>query len=67
MFPGTLLAKKYKNSLTQSATHKEEFVALCVGIPSDTIDLWVSKITMWEIDRKNPNPYFHPLSGMTYH
>ena len=64
---GTLLAKKYTNALAQSATHEDEYVALCVGIPADTLGPWRTKILTWEADRDQPNPYFNPTSGMSCH
>ena len=59
-----LLAKKYANALIQSATHTDELAALCVGIPKETLDLWTTRIITWEFDRKQPNPYSNPLSGV---
>lgn len=61
--PGTLLAKKYTNSLTQAAIHEDEFAALSVGISEEIINLWTAKITAWEVDRQKSNPYFSPTSG----
>ena len=61
---GTLLAKKYTNALEQSAAHADEFDALCVDVPKETLDSWTEKITSWECDRSKPNPYFNPSSGM---
>ena len=63
--PGTLLAKKYTNALTQSATHADEFSALCIGILDDTLASWTAAILSWEGDRDQPNPYFNPSSGMS--
>ncbi|KAF9777691.1 hypothetical protein BJ322DRAFT_1114826 [Thelephora terrestris] len=60
---GTLLAKKYTNALVQSATHADEFDALCVGVSPDTVNLWTERILNWEGDRSQPNPYFNPSSG----
>jgi len=65
LLSGTLLPKKYTNALTQSATHTDEFAALCVSIPKDTLDSWTAKILSWERDRNQPNPYFNPSSGMS--
>ena len=62
-FLGALLAKKYSNAVKQSATHNDEFDGLCVGIPDKTLDSWTEKITAWEFDRGEPNPYFQPSSG----
>ncbi|KAF9782642.1 hypothetical protein BJ322DRAFT_1022239 [Thelephora terrestris] len=62
---GTLLAKKYTNALVQSATHEDEFTALCTGISSETLGLWTTGITEWELDRTKPNPYFRPSSGLS--
>ena len=61
---GPLLAKKYEAAQTQSATHSDEFTALCIDIPKDTLDSWTEKIISWEANRNQPNPFFHPSSGM---
>jgi hypothetical protein len=58
-----LLAKKYTNALVQAATHMDEFTALCVDIPQETLDSWAARILAWEVDRKQLNPYFNPSSG----
>lgn len=60
---GTLLVRKYTNALTQSTGHTDEFTALCIDIPKDTLDLWTTRILSWERDRNQPNPYFNPSSG----
>lgn len=60
---GTLLAKKYINARTLSATHVDEFAALSTNVPDETLTLWASKICAWEVDREQPNPYFNPSSG----
>ena len=67
MFSGTLLAKKYVNALTQSGTHADEFAALCIDIPEETLDLWTTRIVAWELNREQPNPYFNPSTGMPYY
>ena len=51
------------NALDQSEIHKEDFAALCVGIPQDTLDAWTTRIEAWELDRDQRNPYFNPSSG----
>ena len=45
-----LLAKKYTNALVQSATHEDEFEALCINIPLTIIDSWMARILTWEFD-----------------
>ena len=62
---GTLFARKYANALIQSATHVDEFDALCVDIDEEILNLWTSRILAWELDRQQPNPYFTLLSGMS--
>ena len=62
---GTLLAKKFTNALEQSVVHSDEFLALSADIPSDILDLWTTRITSWESNRKMPNPYYNPSSGIS--
>jgi hypothetical protein len=60
---GPLLTKKYISALAQAATHSDEFAALCIDIPKDTLDSWTERIISWEGNRSQPNPYFNQSSG----
>jgi len=67
LFSGALLVMKYTNACMQSTTHVDEFAALCTDVPEGLLELWATRILAWELNRKQPNPYFNPSSGASDH